>query len=432
MKTSSAAPPHRGPLRQLLARFRAHAKALAFDKRGGIAIWMALGMPVVFGFAGLGLDVSSWYMDRRIMQTAVDAAAVEAAHELMSGVTDKDKLEKAANKYDPDKQLKVSRVLSNPPAVEVVLTRQGMLTFSSLFVSDSGVTIQARAVGGIVPGKPICMLALDQDADEALYFSGTAKVDFNCGIASNSASNSAIYLNGNAKVEADSAQAYGYFPEYGGLTTSQPPQVYAPRLPDPYGPEGRNLQAPSASTCDYASISLNNENRTLYPGTYCDTLEIKNSTVTFAPGTYVIDNGNLNIQTNNADVFGKGVTFILAGTSPGIINLSANAKIELTAPSSGPYAGVLLFEDPKAPSHPGKHSANGGAGLKLNGAIYTPKRKIEFSGGSGTSGQCLQIIARQVSVTGNGTATTTIANNQNACDALGVEDMRQRRVRLIE
>jgi Putative Flp pilus-assembly TadE/G-like len=390
-----------------------------------------LGMPVVFGFAGLGLDVSSWYMDRRIMQTAVDAAAVEAAHELMSGVTDKDKLEKAANKYDPDKQLKVSRVLSNPPAVEVVLTRQGMLTFSSLFVSDSGVTIQARAVGAIVPGKPICMLALDQNADKALYFSGDAKADFKCGIASNSASNSAIHVNGNAKVKADSAQAYGYFPEYGGLTTSQPPQVYAPRIPDPYGPEGRNLQAPPMPPPAPAPFINANGDITMFPGRYDGTLQIKNSTVTFDPGVYVINNGNLNIQTH-ANVSGKGVTFILSGTSPGVIDFSSQAKIDLTAPSSGDYAGVLLFEDPKAPSYPGKHSANGGPNLKLNGAIYTPKREIEFSGGSGTSGQCLQIIARQVTVTGNGTATTTIANDQNACDALGVENMRQRRVRLIE
>jgi Putative Flp pilus-assembly TadE/G-like len=437
MKTSSAAPPHRGPLRQLLARFRAHAKALAFDKRGGIAIWMALGMPVVFGFAGLGLDVSSWYMDRRIMQSAVDAAAVEAAHALNSGVTDESGLLQAAkssfarDNYVPGSQPEVSNLPAsefNPEkvlaAVKVVLTRQGMLTFSSLFVSDSGVTIRAQAVGGIVRTEnPVCVLALGG----ALEFSGGGIASFNCGIASNSASSDAILLSGGTTVIADPAQAYGNITINGSATLSKPAQAYAPRIPDPYGPQGRNLQVPPAGACVPAPSINAFGNFTVSPGTYCGDLQIKKGTVTFEPGTYVIDNGDFNIQTD-ANVSGNDVTFILTGTTPGVIDFSSQAEIDLTAPSSGPYAGVLLFEDPKAPSHPGKHSANGGAGLKLNGAIYTPKREIDFSGGFGTSGQCLQIVAHKVTVTGGG----TIQNNPGACKALGAADMEQVRIRLIE
>jgi hypothetical protein len=433
-------------LQSLAATFRIRTNALAGDTCGSMLVWLAVGMPVVFGFAGLGLDVSSWYMDRRIMQSEVDAAAVEAAHALMSGVTEASALRQVAmnsfarNNFEPGDQLEVR----NPPensgnalAVEVSLTRQGMLSFSSLFVDDSGVAIRARAVGGIVgTGNRVCVLALDEEMDRAVEFSGTADAAFNCGVASNSDSTSAIFVGGNAQLTADPAQAYGDITIQGNasLTSSQPAQANAPRIPDPYGPQGRNLQVPPAAACETAPSINANGNFTILPGTYCGDLEIKKGTVTFAPGTYVINGGDLIFQTH-AKVIGDGVTFILTGTTPadtGVLKVTSGADINLTAPSSGLYPGVLLFEDPRAPSYQGNnlisHSARGGASQELNGAIYTPRREIEFSGGSGSSGQCLQIIARKVTVTGNG----TIENDQTVCDALGVEDMQQVRVRLIE
>jgi hypothetical protein len=445
MKTPSAAPPlHRERLKPLPAGFHAYAKALASDSCGNMVIWVAVGMPVLFGFAGLGLDVSSWYMDRRIMQSEVDAAAVEAAHALMSGVTNISDLRQAAmssferNNFEPGNGLEVNSPPGNGPnagnalAVEVVLTRQGMLSFSSLFVSDSSVSIRARAVGGIAgTGNRVCVLALDEEMDRALEFSGTANATFNCGVASNSQSTSAIYVGGNARLTADPAQAYGDITIQGNasLMSSQPAQANAPRIPDPYGPQGRNLEVPPAEACNPAPSINAKGDFTILPGTYCGHFEIKNGTVTFAPGTYVIDSGDLIFQTH-AKILGDGVTFILTGTTPadtGVLKVSSGADIKLKAPSSGEFSGILLFEDPDAPSNQ-EHSVLGGASQELNGAIYTPRREIKFSGGSGSAGQCLQIIARKVTVTGNG----TIENDQSTCDALGTADMQQVRVRLIE
>jgi hypothetical protein len=440
MKTGKSTARHLMFLHPRAARLR--TKALAHDTCGSMLVWLAIGMPVVFGFAGLGLDVSSWYLDRRLMQTQVDAAAIDAAHALMAGVTETSALHQVAvnsfarSNFDPGNQLEVSNPPESGPnvknalAVEVNLTRQGMLSFSSLFVDDSSIAIRARAVGGIVgTGNRVCVLALDETMDKALEFSGTADASFNCGVASNSQSNSAIYVGGKAHLTADPAQAYGDITIQGAakLTSSQPAQSNAPRIPDPYGPQGRNLKVPPASACDHAATAINGEDRTLLPGTYCGTLQIKKGTVTFAPGIYVIDGGDLNIQTH-ADVSGKDVTFIFTGISPGVLDFSSGADVNFTAPSSGSYAGVLVFEDPKASSYQGSHKILGGASQQMNGAIYVPRREIRFSGGSSSTGQCLQIIARKVTVTGNG----TIENEQAACDALGVEDMQQVRVRLIE
>jgi hypothetical protein len=449
MKTARYAMFSRIPLPSLAARFRMRPPTLAGDNRGSMLVWLALGMPMVFGFAGLGLDVSSWYMDRRIMQSEVDAAAVDVAHAVMSGVTEASALRQVAmtsfarNNFDPGTQLEVRHPPLNGPnaqnalAVEVSLIRNGILTFSSLFVDDSGIAIRARAVGGVVgTGNRVCVLALDETMDRALEFSGNADASFNCGVASNSHSNSAIYIGGKAHLTADPAQAYGDITIQGAakFTSSKPAQSNAPRIPDPYGAQGRNLQVPPASACTPAPTINENGSFTIYPGTYCGTIQVKKGTVTFAPGTYVIDSGDLNFQTH-ANVFGDGVTFILTGTNPantGVIDFTSGADIKLTAPSSGPYAGVLVFEDRNAPSQQGgtqiSHSILGGALQELNGAIYLPRREIRLSGGSASAGQCMQVIARKVTVTGNG----TIENDQMVCEALGMEDMQQVRVRLIE
>ena len=55
-----------------LARFSA-------DERGGIAVMMGLLLPVLLGALGIGFEISNWYMKKRAMQNAADAAAIAAA-----------------------------------------------------------------------------------------------------------------------------------------------------------------------------------------------------------------------------------------------------------------------------------------------------------------------------------------------------------------
>src|SRR3546814_12559781 len=46
------------------------------DQRGAIAVITALALPVLLGFAALGVDVAGWYAQARAIQTAADAAAL--------------------------------------------------------------------------------------------------------------------------------------------------------------------------------------------------------------------------------------------------------------------------------------------------------------------------------------------------------------------
>ena len=58
----------------------AHMRACMRDRSGGTIIWFALTMPMIFGMTGLGIDVTLWYMDKRILQTASDSGAIAGAH----------------------------------------------------------------------------------------------------------------------------------------------------------------------------------------------------------------------------------------------------------------------------------------------------------------------------------------------------------------
>ena len=101
-------------------------------------------------------------------------------------------------------------------------------------------------------------------------------------------------------------------------------------------------------------------------------------------------------------------------------------------PSSDPYAGVLFYQDRRALSFQGSNlidnQSQGGSLTDLRGAMYFPNQEIVFTGGAETGDGCLQLVARKVTFTGNG----TIANTEQACLDQGVENMAQLRVRLTE
>ncbi len=52
---------------------------LASDARGGVAVLYAMTLPLVLGFAALGVEATGWYMARQQLQNASDAAATAVA-----------------------------------------------------------------------------------------------------------------------------------------------------------------------------------------------------------------------------------------------------------------------------------------------------------------------------------------------------------------
>ena len=149
--------------------------ACARDRSGSVLAMTALMLLTLLGFTALAVDVGSWYATQTRMQTATDAAAVAAAMELSRlGYTDSAVIAAAEasatwNGFDPGDGASVAVAIApDGETVEVVITESLLSAFAGLFVEEP-VAIQARAVGGLRPGEPVCLLTLDGSSSSALY-----------------------------------------------------------------------------------------------------------------------------------------------------------------------------------------------------------------------------------------------------------------------
>src|SRR5215217_1936205 len=116
------------------------------DRTGGVTIILALSLPAMIGFAGLGTEAAKWYLTRRTMQGAADTAAAAAA--LAAGTTNPAVLASEAKSiaayYNFVNGRNATTVTVNYPpksgthqtnsAVEVKIRRQESPLLSSLFL----------------------------------------------------------------------------------------------------------------------------------------------------------------------------------------------------------------------------------------------------------------------------------------------------------
>ncbi|MCU1393205.1 MAG: hypothetical protein JWM34_1633 [Ilumatobacteraceae bacterium] len=114
------------------------------------------------------------------------------------------------------------------------------------------------------------------------------------------------------------------------------------------------------------------------------------SDTTFAPGTYVFCNG-LNVASGR--LTGTGVTmYIVAGPT----SLAAAATIDLTAPQTGAYANLLIWDA----SPQGLDIAGGTPVTNLRGLTYAPTSTTRLTSSVGLN--IGGIVTRDVTVTGAG------------------------------
>jgi hypothetical protein len=149
-------------------------------------------------------------------------------------------------------------------------------------------------------------------------------------------------------------------------------------------------------------VTYSNGVYTVSPGTY-SSISIsgtgKGNTVVFSSGTYIIDGaGGLTIP-GNATISGNGVTFYFTGSAT--INMTGTPSIQLTPPSSGQYAGILMYQDPADTNTTGP-SFGGNTGSNFGGVLYFPKDKVTFYGNN-TSYAAGIVIADGLALSGNPT-----------------------------
>lgn len=389
--------------------------ALWADRSGASAISVALVMVVVLGFVGLGADVGGWYVAKREAQNAADSAAYSAAIAVMAGAPDfADQARAVAAEYGlVQGRDGVSIEVRRPPAagayagdaqtVEVVVARPARRIFSQMFAGASVIRARAAARSGSVGNA--CVIALHSTASASALETGSANVTLaGCSLFANSTSPTALELKGAAKISADSVGLVGGYSlsNNADLTTVNGVHTGQRPVEDPY----QDVPVPRADHCDYNSAALSGVQRIANrgPTVFCNGLSINsNADITLDPGVYVIDRGKLTVN-GGATLRGNGVTVVLTsstGSDHATLQINGGAVVDLAAPTSGPTAGLALFQD-RAAATGVENKINGGATQKVRGAIYFPNQRVVYTGGASTDAAgCTQLLAAEVAFLGN-------------------------------
>lgn len=311
------------------------------DRRGVTAILLALGLPMMIGFAGLGVETGLWYTTKWQNQSAADNAALSAALELGAGNGCADYSKMAVYAAGQDGFTPTSSSLpcpgsgsncttgalsicvNSPPLsglndcannasncsnyVEVILTQtQNTLLAHLAFLGLPSVTIGSRAVASWGSGGgTACILALDKTASDAVDIGGfgqSASVSLtNCWVASNSTSATSIATAGAGTPTCppsttglcvyDIWTAGNYNPAGIALTGPLPAVTNAAAVVDTYAPGKSNAVSENAGSCGTNTFGvLGYATSNTLAGGY--TLSFKKSGIAYtklANGMYIAD-----------------------------------------------------------------------------------------------------------------------------------------------
>jgi hypothetical protein len=218
-----------------------------------------------------------------------------------------------------------------------------------------------------------------------------AHVTANGEIVVNSDASKAMVVTGKGTVTANAVSVTGGVSAPAGAI-SPPPVTGASPRPDAYA----SLAAPTYSGCNFNNYKLTRGPATLTPGVYCGGILILGGKATFSPGLYIVNGGGLSILGGSAS--GQGVTFYITsnGHAYGPVSIGA-VQVNLSAPTSGPLAGVLFFQDRSVKTNLSNSLMENGS-AELNGLLYFPTTKVLYSGGSASSPGPTIIVADTVSL----------------------------------
>jgi Putative Flp pilus-assembly TadE/G-like len=383
-------------------RFRINRKCLeaAMTRKkeaGSILVFMAIALVVLMGFAGLAIDMGALRYQKRLQQTAADAAALAgASNHDFGGVATGARNAAAANGFADTSgaggcpgAIGCITVTATPPAsgahvgngnyVEALVTAVQPTYFMKVLGINSE-TITARAVATNLSGRANngCLYTLGSAGIEGINISQSATLNAPaCGIVDNGSFNT----SGNVIAATFGTSGNN---NKGGATCTVPsspcPTPNTPVSADPLS----YLKPPAQPGLSFGNvITKANQTLTLQPGTYTsitigNTAKNSIATVIFNSGIYYI-NGAGGLRFNGAaTVRGTGVMFYF--TNGATIDATGGGNkidMQLSAATSGPYAGILFYQDPNDTSAP---QLGGDNRSFFQGALYFPESQLTFFG----------------------------------------------------
>jgi Flp pilus assembly protein TadG len=394
---------------------RSHISGPVSGRRGMVAAQVALCLTALAAVLALLVDGGLLLSERRHAQATADAAALAAASDLYYnwytnqgadvGGTAKSSALSIGSKNGYTNDGTHSTVTVNIPPqsgnfvnkagyAEVIVTWNQTRGFSAIYGSgtipvSARAVAQGRSVSG-ASGLPGILLLGNSGTTLLGVLNGTVDVTDSKGYAGNGGSiyvdstgPNAVLMRENANVSAPSV--------YLAQTGSAPPGVTATgggvntgaaQLPDPLS----YLPAPNAGNAP-AGINV-----VSLPNGISGSMALTSNTI------YIV--GGNGVSLNGFDTLtGSNVMLYLTG-SKASIDLAGNGAVTLSPMTTGPYAGITLFQ---ARSDTNGARLVGNGNMNITGTIYAPAANVNAEANGTTNVFGSQIIAKSLALTGNGT-----------------------------
>lgn len=423
----------RNGIRRLLGRMKARLYRLRREDRGSILVLAAAGMFGTAALAGLAIDVGKVHFDRRDVQNGVDASALAGASRLLEGGSPSEvtfearswlgkngnaSAAYASNVYYPPT---TGTYAGNMDCVEAATDH----TLNGFFMPLGDKSVKARAVACMEHDwRKYAVVALNSTACDSFTFVGNVHFYINgAGTFNNSECESqATHFNGDNLLYSAENRVVGGV-RIDGTADVSPDFEKAPHIDDPLAGLPAVSGSSVARTCPNLTGAAGGS-VTLQPGRYNCTISPSGGTwrVTFAPGSYEITGGivgdasgdrftlgagtyNLGGQglrlTGSSRMTATGVTFYIAS---GCVSLTGSSTLSLTAPASGTYKHVLIFQ---ARTNTCGIAINGNGAAGNDGTVYAPAARITYSGNVNST---LQFISDKFTADAGGCGETSFSS----------------------
>src|SRR5580693_2541234 len=195
-----------------------------------------------------------------------------------------------------------------------------------------------------------CIYALDPTAANALYINGAVIINApSCGVVVDSSSSTALKFSGSGTFTAKYFDVVGGYSTSGSTKFSPTPTTGSAYQSDPL----TFLVPPTSSACTYTNFKVTTGSSTLNPGTYYN----------------------------------------------GPMSISSSVVATLSAPTSGSYYGILVYQDRQIGTGKAANTVTGASSSSLEGVLYFPTTALTLNGAE-AGGNCLIIVADTITLTG--------------------------------
>lgn len=387
------------------------------DRRGSTSILFALSMPMLSGGLGVGFEVSHWYVVQRGLQNAADAAVLAAASNAGSNYDVEGMAVSAQNGFANgigDVSVTILRNVACPgggtTCYSATITKSVPLYLSPVvgYAGNGGgkKAIVATAVAKIgTIQRPYCLLALaSSGTTNAIRTTGSPSANMaGCSLKTNTSANCSGHDLG-----ADYGDAVGTNSGCGKIRNSG----LSPTV-DPYAGLAANIPA---NTCGGSYPQGNVAAVVKWTGTknlsgnvqICGDLRLTGNVTVNAPSgaVLVIQNGRLNtngfrIQTSS----GSALTVVFSGTNGGsyVHAPTGSGSLDIAAPTSGPWSGVMIYQDPRLTTGVNISSAGSSPAWNITGLVYLPHASVTLNGAvnkSSYGGTCFVLVVDNIQMSG--------------------------------